>query len=523
MPPRVCIFARESLLHWSAFYVKAFRQACDTIAIGPATGPENHDFPDWAAVERYVVKNDIISDADDAGALLALLPEGWTPDLVVAIQSGGPVIAGIAELGCPTAYISVDTWHDPRDFVLAHQYDFVFLAQKGIAPLMRQMGCRHAFWLPLACDPEAHYAAEVPEEFDIAFIGSTHFMVNRQRVARLKRLEAEFKLGYAFGLGSDAMAEAYGRARLIFNASIAQDVNMRVFEALATGKPLVTNAEAAANGLFELFEDGRHLIAYTDDNLMERVRHALDHPDWAAAIGEAGRREALEKHTYVHRVRELLEIVARHAPGLAEGGARPRKSGQRVAEFVPWGARRLLDVGMGLDASRVALRRLGVEYVAAIAPDSGALERRGRSYDAAALLDPGAPLPGADYDAILWRKPVESGLEWDYVFNASTAALAEGGHVLFVLDEADILASAGELAFSALVRWMAPWRYRPLVWRHGSERGHYHLVVACQQTATPDEIVAQLYRAFPVNGVDTNPGVQIFSGEGPGSPGAGRP
>ncbi len=37
MPLRVCIFARESLLHWAGYYVSAFRKECDVRVIGPPT------------------------------------------------------------------------------------------------------------------------------------------------------------------------------------------------------------------------------------------------------------------------------------------------------------------------------------------------------------------------------------------------------------------------------------------------------------------------------------------------------
>ncbi len=43
------------------------------------------------------------------------------------------------------------------------------------------------------------------------------------------------------------MAQTYSAARLAFNRSIKNDVNMRVFEAVACGSLLVTN-DLAANG-----------------------------------------------------------------------------------------------------------------------------------------------------------------------------------------------------------------------------------------------------------------------------------
>lgn len=510
MKLRVCILARENLLSWPCYFLNAFREHCDVISIGAAARRENHDFPDWDAVERYIVRNDIISDDLDAVNLMALLPEGWTPDLVVVIQSGAGIVTGITELGCPTVYLSIDTWHDPREFVHAHQYDFVFLAQKGMVKYMREAGCCRAFWLPLGCDPKFHYAVEGGEvKFDIGFVGSTHFMVNRQRVARLKVLEEHFNLGFTFGLGCEEMAQAYAQTRLIFNASIAKDVNMRVFEALATGKTLITNREAEANGLFDLFEDEKHLLTYTDDDLIAQVQRCLDNPEWAAAIGAAGRREVLEKHTYSRRVLELLEHLKACMPDLGQRPVARIKPGKRVAEFVPYGTRRLLDVGMGLDTSRVALRRQGVQHVAAIAMTAEALEHRGKSYDTAALFDGAIPAPETLYDALLWAKPISHGISMDHVLESSRSLLVEGGRIMVLFEEGELANFVSDLSFGGLYRWLLPLGYKLLVWRRSASDSDFHLITACQFTSLTDEVLAKVYEEFPVNGVTTDPGIRI--------------
>lgn len=515
MSLRVCILARENLLSWPCYFLSAFREQCDVISIGAAAKAENHDFPDWEAVKHYVVRNDIISDESDAVALLSLLPEGWTPDLVVVIQSGANIITGITELGCPTAYLSIDTWHDPREFTHAHQYDFVFLAQKGMVKYMRKVGTGRAFWLPLGCDPSVHKAAQGDVKFDIAFVGSTHFMVNRQRVARLKVLEENFNLGFTFGLGSEDMAQAYAQTRLIFNASIAKDVNMRVFEALATGKPLVTNREAEANGLFDLFEDEKHLITYTDDDLVSQVQRCLDNPDWATDIGAAGQKEVLEKHTYGHRVREMLDILRGRMPDLGQRATTRFKQGKRVAEFVPYGTQRLLDVGMGLDTSRVALRRQGIQHVAAIALSPEALETRGKSYDEAALYNGAIAAPESLYDAIFWARPMSHGLSLEWVLETTTGLMCEGGRVMITFEDGALADIVSDPTFSGLNKLLLPLGYKLLVWRRSSNDADYHLITACQFACSTDEVLAMVYEEFPVNGITTDPGIRFNDGPEP--------
>ncbi len=102
------------------------------------------------------------------------------------------------------------------------------------------------------------------------------------------------------------MARIYSASRIVFNRSIGNDVNMRVFEALACGSMLVTN-DLAENGLAELFQDGVHLATYREPGeMLEVIRYYLDHADRREAIAAAGRAEAVGRHTYRHRMERLL-------------------------------------------------------------------------------------------------------------------------------------------------------------------------------------------------------------------------
>ncbi len=524
MPLRVCILTRETALHWAAYYVAAFRECCDVIAIGPVWNPGDAvDFAKPEYIAPSIVRNDITSDATDAGELLALLPPGWNPDLLVTIQSGAPPVGGIARAGCPTVYLSIDTWHDPREFIVARQYDFVFLAQKALVKYMRQAGCRHAWWLPLACDPAAHYLAPGEESFDFAFIGRIHFVANRQRVARLNELGKHFKVAVYNGLNEQDMARAYGTARAAFNASIAQDVNMRVFEALATGKPLLTNREAEVNGLFELFADEEHLITFTDENLAAQARRCIEEPDWARAIGEAGKREVLEKHTYAHRVRALEEKLKEMLPALGSRVYPRFKQGNKLFDFLPFGTQRVLDVGMALETSRISLRRAGVTYVTAVATESAMAEERAMFYDAVVPIAELHEIGETDFDMVIWKHADTLGLGWAQVFSMSAHWLAEGGAIMLIVDEEVLAPTLGDIDTGAIEAWLVAHGFTFQVRRAVSEESGPHVIVARQWSATLESIIAELYREFPTNGVVPEHFRGALSEPIPGSPDAGHP
>ncbi|MCF6285000.1 MAG: glycosyltransferase, partial [Candidatus Hydrogenedentes bacterium] len=292
----------------------------------------------------------------------------------------------------------------------------------------------------------------------------------------------------------------------IFNASIACDVNMRVFEALATGRPLVTNREAAANGLFELFEDGVHLIGYDDEDLVSQVRRYLDDPGAAEAIGEAGRREVLERHTYAHRVNEIFEVLRAHHLDVGNTRYTRIRTGGPMRDLIPTGALRVLDIGLGLDASRIAMRRRGVEYVAGVALDEAGLGRRAKSYDALWAVD-AVPAPTGDFDTVLWTVPGRCGASIDGMLLSSREWLVEGGRVLFFIEEDELREAVGEPTPSALATWLRGKGCHLLMYCQSTAGVPFHLITVSLVVMSADEVNTAMYREFPANGVDAEPWV----------------
>jgi len=81
-------------------------------------------------------------------------------------------------------------------------------------------------------------------------------------------------------------------------------VTMRVFDVLACGGFLLADPSDA---LLELFEPGVELETWsTLDELVEKVRWYLEHPDKAAAIGKRGRERVLRDHGLRDRLRPML-------------------------------------------------------------------------------------------------------------------------------------------------------------------------------------------------------------------------
>ena len=161
---------------------------------------------------------------------------------------------------------------DPWDFesvfaslhAFARSYDYVFHAQRSMGEYMRQAGVRGPHWVPLGCSPQHHYPMPKSQSCDIAFAGTTQYGVNWQRINRIQRLQQAFTTEAFNGMVGEDYCRAFSRGRIAFNSSISQDINMRVFEIMAMQIPLLTNRDASANGLDELFEEGVHYAGYDD-------------------------------------------------------------------------------------------------------------------------------------------------------------------------------------------------------------------------------------------------------------------
>jgi len=60
----------------------------------------------------------------------------------------------------------------------------------------------------------------------------------------------------------------------------------------------------------EWFRDGEHLVTYSDlDDLRQKVRYYLDHPDERQQIAAAGRQHALRHHTYEQRLDAIEALI----------------------------------------------------------------------------------------------------------------------------------------------------------------------------------------------------------------------
>ena len=294
----------------TARYLEAsLRKRHDVITLGPTMDQSLIDKWDLHAMRESVTPHNLPCDATvDLEIALRPLFARWLPDLFLWIESvPGFAPQGIASLPCATACYLIDSHLNlEAQIPWARQFDWVFVAQRECGPVLREAGCQHVSWLPLGCDPAVHrVAAEGPPQYDIGFVGSLGN--DSRRTGLLDRLRRRFDVHVERVFLHD-MARVFASSRIVFNNAVRNDLNMRVFEALASGAMLLTD-RASGSGLEEMFADRRHLVLYDDDTLEDLAAYYLAHDREREAIAARGCEEVLRWHTYDHRAAALVETV----------------------------------------------------------------------------------------------------------------------------------------------------------------------------------------------------------------------
>jgi hypothetical protein len=303
------LLSYASVPHTTAVYFeRAFRKLGQVVTYGPTF--DRHALGLWniESLSGHLKDHEIVLDQGSARELKAALPPGWVPDWCLFIETGLLYpLSFMDSLSCPKACYLIDTHlHQERHIEMARSFDLVFLAQREFVTSFQERLDRPVFWIPLACDPEIHRPYPEEEVFDIVFAGSFH-NPQQERVRRLKRLALRFSV-QANRVFLEDMSRFLSKGRLLFNAAVRNDLNMRVFESLAIGKCLLTDE---VPGLSDFFTPGIDLMVYDERDLVEKAWFLLENPDVRKEMALSGREKVLARHTYLHRAAEMNGIVGK--------------------------------------------------------------------------------------------------------------------------------------------------------------------------------------------------------------------
>jgi hypothetical protein len=244
--------------------------------------------------------------------LFDLLPSDFKPDLVIYFDHSEPLrVIGLEESPIPTIAHLVDThihksWHHLGVGI----FDHALLAMKDYLPCFLEGPYTPTIeWLPLwafTVGPSPDSPRAIPASFR-GTIGGTH----PKRVDFFDGVRTH--IPGDFGMGP--FFDLYGNSKIILNDCINDDLNWRVFEALASGAMLLT--PRVSSETLELFPDGEALVTYEAHNVedaVRKIRYYLEHEEERRRIAWSGYTRVKATHLAEHRARQLLSVIERVTP-----------------------------------------------------------------------------------------------------------------------------------------------------------------------------------------------------------------
>lgn len=269
-------------------------------------------------------------------------------DTLLALGGAGGDLAVIARLCAMASRAALWTTEDPYELDenvrVAASFDAVFSNDLASLPLYGG-GARH---LPLAASRLLHDIEPVTEEdeflYDLSFVGTAwpnrvrtidRLLAAARRPLRVKialptnehlpAFElADGSLPTDWRVSNPELARIANRSRITLNLerkfsgsrpdqASGSTPPPRLFEtALAGGFQISLGSGSEARRYF----DPRGEVAFceTEDDLLDRVDWALDHPAERVEMARRARRRAASEHLYDHRVDAIVDVLAATAP-----------------------------------------------------------------------------------------------------------------------------------------------------------------------------------------------------------------
>jgi 2-polyprenyl-3-methyl-5-hydroxy-6-metoxy-1,4-benzoquinol methylase/Tfp pilus assembly protein PilF len=428
------------------------------------------------------------------------LPDTFTPDVFLHIDSGKKQLAPDMDvLEIPKMAYLIDTHIDLETrLVMAHRFDVIFLAQKAYVPLFEKAGIPNVHWVPLACCPELYSSHPRERHLDVSFVGRI-VDGNVRRKELLEAVADRFPKHFIGRRWPYEMAQTYQQSKIVVNIAINNDVNMRVFEAMAAGALLITDD---AYGLEDLFVDGEHLVVYRkDEDLLDTIQRYLDDTETRERIAAAGQALVLAKHTYAHRVDSMLLNLLEDLDhyGGAQGESRFHTGGYyrsprpELMPHIPAAAKRILDIGCGGGDFGQCLKQRGAEYVVGVEVVERAWEQARHLLDEAILgnietMD--LPFHPNSFDCIVCADVLEHLREPKEALEKLLPLLAPGGR---------LVASIPNVRFCSVVQALAEkgrWQYEDA---GILDRTHLRFFTAVEMKALFDEAGYELTSLAPLS------------------------
>ncbi len=185
-------------------------------------------------------------------------------------------------------------------------FDYVFCVQKDFYEELKKIKT-NAFWCPVAADPTIHKSYKTIPQQDVVFAGITNPFHNPRRSLYLSLIKRFFtvKTGRVY---DKELARFLSQGTILFNIPVTDDLNTRVFEAMACKRLLIT--PTYQHGLTDLFVDRKHFVGYKNIvDLFRQLTYYKRHKIEREKIAKRGQQEIRKFHLYKNRAEYIYTVI----------------------------------------------------------------------------------------------------------------------------------------------------------------------------------------------------------------------
>lgn len=215
---------------------------------------------------------------------------------------------------------------------IAPHFDYCIFPERNALQKYIDVGA-HPIYIQMAANPDFYKPYALKAEYDVSFVGQRY--LNREEYI-------EYLLGrginiFVWGAGwsnssglsvshvggplsDEELIKMFSRSRISLNFSevlvqdqskdaghIKRHIRLRDFEAPMSGAFYMTGYQ---DELAEYYEIGKEIVCYdTKEELLDKTRYYLKHPEEAEIIRRAGRARALRDHKWENRFVELFKKI----------------------------------------------------------------------------------------------------------------------------------------------------------------------------------------------------------------------
>jgi hypothetical protein len=188
---------------------------------------------------------------------------------------------------------------------LAKLCTFVYVDQLSSVSKFSRQGVR-AQWLPL-CVSETDFRPVTEIQHFITFVGR----VTQHRVKRanlLSHISKSFPLNVVSSVSHATMLDIFAASRIVLNENFFSGLNLRFFQALASGSLLLT--ERRCFGVRSHFREGVHFVGYSPNDILATLGSIEQAYENYVHIASSGQEECRRHHTSECRARTVIEDMA---------------------------------------------------------------------------------------------------------------------------------------------------------------------------------------------------------------------